>query len=88
VLRVLISTKLAVELSIALAAIVCVIGTCAQGRLKHVLLWLMGAVPRERPSFSTRVPRAEHHWAIVGRLSPDAPEEPPSPAGRSATLGG
>lgn len=74
----LISTRLAVEFSIALAAIVCLIGTCAQGRLKHALLWLMGAVPRKRPTFSTRVPRAEHHWALIGRLAHDAPEDPPS----------
>jgi hypothetical protein len=80
VLRVPFSTRLVVELSIALAVTVCVIGTCAQGRLKHALLWLMGAVPRERPSFSTRVPRAEHHWAIVGSLSADAREEPQSPS--------
>jgi hypothetical protein len=73
-----VSTRLAVELSIALAVSVCVVGTCAQGRLKHALLWLIGAVPRERPSFSSRVPRAEHHWALIGRLSPDAPEDVPS----------
>ena len=75
-----ISIRLVVELSIGLAAIICVIATCAQGRLKHALLWLMGAVPRERPSFSTRVPRLEHHWAIIGSLSPDAREEPQSPS--------
>lgn len=75
----LISIRLAVELSIVLATIVCVIATCAQGRLKHVLLWILGAVPRKWPSFSTRVPRAEHHWAVIGGLSGDAREEPPSP---------
>ncbi len=80
VLRVLISIRLVVELSVALAAIICVIGICAQGRLKHVLFWLLGAVPRKRPSFSTRVPRAEHHWALIGSLSPDAREEPQSPS--------
>ncbi|HEX7589661.1 MAG TPA: hypothetical protein VF362_01635 [Demequinaceae bacterium] len=79
VLRVPITIRLAVEFSIALAAIICVIGICAQGRLKHVLLWLLGAVPRKRPSFSTRVPRAEHHWALIGSLSADAREEPQSP---------
>ena len=76
----LITGRLAVELAIALAAVVCGIGMCAQGRLKHALLWLMGAVPRERPSFSTRVPRAEHHWAVIGRLSQDRREDPPSPS--------
>jgi hypothetical protein len=76
--RVPISIGLAVGLSLALAAIICLIGTCAQGRLKHALLWLMGAVPRERPTLWSRVPRAEHHWALIGRLSPDAPDDLPS----------
>lgn len=77
-LRLPISGRLVVELAIALAAIVCAIGTCAQGRLKHALLWLLGAVPRKRPTLSTRVPRAEHHWAVIGRLADDAREDPPS----------
>ena len=67
-----------VVLAIALSATILVIGTCAQGRLKHALLWMMGAVPRERPSFSTKVPRKEHHWAVIGRLAHDAPEEEPA----------
>ena len=75
-----ITGRIAVELAIGLAAIVCAVGICAQGRLKHALLWMLGAVPRERPTFSTRVPRAEHHWALIGRLSEDAREEPPSPS--------
>jgi hypothetical protein len=78
VLRVPITGRLAAELAVALAALVCAIGTCAQGRLKHALLWLMGAVPRDRPTLSTKVPRAEHHWALIGRLADDAREDPPS----------
>jgi hypothetical protein len=63
--------------ALALAAAMCVIGTCSQGRLGHALLWILGAVPRERPSFSTRIPRRERHWSVIGRLSQDAPEESP-----------
>jgi hypothetical protein len=75
---VVITVRLVVELAVALSAGVLLIGTCSQGRLKHAILWLLGAIPRERPTFSTRIPRAEHHWAVVGRLAHDAPEEPPS----------
>jgi hypothetical protein len=77
---VVITVRLVLELAVVLSAGVLLIGTCSQGRLKHAILWLLGAIPRERPTFSTRIPRAEHHWALVGRLSHDAPEEPPSVA--------
>jgi hypothetical protein len=66
--------------ALALAAVICMIGVCAQGRLKHALLWILGAVPRERPSLSAKIPRREHYWSVIGRLSDDAPDESSEPA--------
>ncbi len=75
VIRMFLSIHDVVVTALALAAITLVIGTCAQGRLRHALLWILGGVPRERPSFSTRIPRREHHWSVIGRLSDEAHEE-------------
>jgi hypothetical protein len=75
VVRVLLTLHDVVVIALVLAAATCVIGTCSQGRLEHALLWILGAVPRERPSFSSRIPRREHYWSVIGRLSDDAPEE-------------
>ncbi len=70
-----------VKLVVALAVAVIVVGSCAQGRLRHAILWLLGAVPREKPSLTATIPRGHAHWSLVGQLSYDAPrdeEAPPS----------
>ena len=50
-----------------------VIAVASQGRLKHVVLMLLGATER-RPVIELieEIPRAEHDWRIVGRLDPRA----------------
>jgi hypothetical protein len=54
--------------AVALAGAILLIGACAQGRLRHALLWLMGAVPREKPRLEATVPRGHGHWSLVGPL--------------------
>jgi hypothetical protein len=79
VVQVRLSLEGVVVAALALAAAMLAIGTCAQGRLSHALLWILGAVPRERPSLSARVPRRERHWSLIARLSDEAPEESSQP---------
>jgi len=57
--------------AVVLASVILLIAVCAQGRLRHAILWMMGAVPRERPRLEATVPRSDRHWSIVGRLSDD-----------------
>lgn len=80
VIRVFLSLHDAVVAALTLAAIILIIGTCSQGRLRHVLLWILGGVPRKRPTFSTKIPRPEHHWSVIGELSYDDSEDSSPPA--------
>ncbi len=51
------------------ALAILILGVASQGRLKHLVLVLLGAAPR-RPvrEFIDEIPRAEHDWAVVGQL--------------------
>lgn len=61
--------------AVVLSVVILAIAVASQGRLRHGLLMLLGAVPRQGPTLTSTIPRAEQHWSLLARLSDelDAP---------------
>jgi hypothetical protein len=55
--------------AIGVALAVIVVGACAQGRLKHWILVILGAVPRSTaPTPFGEIPRSEGDWMMLAPL--------------------
>ncbi len=71
------SAKDAAILAIVVASGVLLVATLSQGRLKHLLLMLLGAAPRRTPrQIVGGIPRAERDWGMVARVSADGHDVP------------
>jgi hypothetical protein len=52
--------------ALAVAAVIVVVGACAQGRLKHWILVALGAIPKEAaPRPFDAIPRTQDEWATL-----------------------
>jgi hypothetical protein len=61
-----------VTIAVIVAAAVILAGILAQGRLKHLLLMMLGATPRRSPrEMLENIPREERHWSVVDRVNVD-----------------
>lgn len=54
--------------AVGVALAVIVVGACAQGRLKHWILVVLGAVPRKAPNPFGEIPRPETDWMMLAPL--------------------
>jgi hypothetical protein len=75
-------------MGVSVLAIAC--GVCAQGRLKHWILILLGEVPKEaRPGPFGEIPRRERDWSMLSTLVDiEPPAESPAPVDGGTTPSG